>query len=71
MVAGALMVEWMIWTGKADVLFTSYVPLRADPLYYLGIILFAVGALLVVRRSSSRRSWSRSARGRTRARCRW
>ena len=47
MVVGAVMVEWMMWTGKADVLFTSYVPLRAHPLYYLGIILFAVGALIV------------------------
>jgi cytochrome c oxidase subunit 1 len=36
-----------MWSGRADVLFTSYVPLRADPLYYLGIILFAVGALIV------------------------
>ena len=24
--AGAVLVEWMVWTGKADVLFTSYVP---------------------------------------------
>jgi cytochrome c oxidase subunit I len=47
MTVGAAMVEVMIWTGKADVLMTSYIPLRADPLYYLGIILFAVGALLV------------------------
>ncbi len=47
MTVGAVLVEWMIWTGKADVLMTSYVPLRADPLYYLGIILFAVGALFV------------------------
>jgi cytochrome c oxidase subunit 1 len=47
MTIGAVMVEWMIWTGKADVLMTSYIPLRADPLYYLGIIFFAVGALLV------------------------
>jgi len=47
MVTGALLVEWMMWTGKADVLFTSYVPLRAHPLYYLGVILFAVGALIV------------------------
>ena len=47
MVAGALLVEVMVFTGKADVLFTSYPPLRADPLYYLGIILFAVGALIV------------------------
>jgi cytochrome c oxidase subunit I len=47
MVTGAVLCEWMIWTGKADVLMTSYIPLRAHPLYYLGIILFAVGALLV------------------------
>ncbi len=47
MVGGAVMVETMIWSGKADVLFTSYVPLRAHPLYYLGIIFFAVGALVV------------------------
>jgi cytochrome c oxidase subunit I len=47
MTVGATLVEVMIWTGKADVLMTSYIPLRADPLYYLGIILFAVGALLV------------------------
>jgi cytochrome c oxidase subunit 1 len=48
MVGGALMVEWMMWAGRADVLFTSYVPLRADPLFYLGVILFAVGALVTV-----------------------
>jgi cytochrome c oxidase subunit I len=47
MTVGATLVEVMIWTGRADVLMTSYIPLRADPLYYLGIILFAVGALLV------------------------
>ncbi|MDE2782965.1 MAG: cbb3-type cytochrome c oxidase subunit I, partial [Gemmatimonadota bacterium] len=48
MVVGTLMVEWTMWTGRADVLFTSYVPLRAHPLFYLGVILFAVGALTVV-----------------------
>jgi cytochrome c oxidase subunit I len=48
MVTGALMVEWMMFSGKADVLFTSYVPLRAEPPFYLGVILFAVGALVVV-----------------------
>ena len=47
MVVGALLVEWTMWTGQADVLFTSYVPLRADPNFYLGVILFAVGAILV------------------------
>ncbi len=48
MLAGALLVEWMMWSGRADVLFTSYVPLRADPNFYLGVILFAVGALVTV-----------------------
>ena len=48
MVIGAVMVEYLMWAGKADVLFTSYVPLRADSNFYLGIILFAVGALVMV-----------------------
>jgi cytochrome c oxidase subunit 1 len=47
MVVGALMVNWTMFSGQADVLFTSYVPLRATPPYYFGIILFAVGALVV------------------------
>ena len=47
MVLGAGLVEWMMISGRADVLFTSYVPLRADPPFYLGVILFAVGALVV------------------------
>ena len=37
-----------MWTGHADVLFTSYVPLQATSWFYLGVILFAVGALVVV-----------------------
>jgi cytochrome c oxidase subunit 1 len=48
MLAGAVTVEAMMWSGRADVLFTSYVPLRADPTFYLGVILFAVGALVTV-----------------------
>ncbi|MBA4072232.1 MAG: cytochrome c oxidase subunit I [Gemmatimonas sp.] len=47
MMAGTLMVEWAQWTGRADVLFTSYPPLKAHPALYLGVILFAVGALTV------------------------
>jgi cytochrome c oxidase subunit I len=45
MVTGSALSEVMIWSGRADVLLSSYIPLRAHPLYYLGIILFAVGAL--------------------------
>jgi cytochrome c oxidase subunit 1 len=48
MVVGALMVQWAMWSGRADVMFTSYVPLKAHWSYYLGIIFFAVGALVVV-----------------------
>ncbi len=47
MLLGTLIVEWAQWSGNADVLFTSYPPLKAHPLYYLGVIFFAVGALLV------------------------
>lgn len=46
MVGGVAIVVVMVLTGQADVLFTSYVPLQAHPLYYLGIVLFAVGALI-------------------------
>ncbi len=45
MLTGMLLVQWTQWTGRADVLFTSYPPLKAHPVFYLGIILFAVGAL--------------------------
>jgi len=49
MVAGFLMVDLVvIFTDKATVLMTSYVPLKASPWFYLGLILFAVGALVGV-----------------------
>jgi cytochrome c oxidase subunit 1 len=47
MALGMVLVNTMVLRGQADVLFTSYPPLMAHPLYYVGIILFAVGALLV------------------------
>ncbi|MEO5359539.1 MAG: cbb3-type cytochrome c oxidase subunit I [Nitrospirota bacterium] len=47
MVVGTALVSFAVLTGRADVLFTSYVPLKANPIHYLGIILFAVGALIV------------------------
>ncbi len=46
--AGFVLTDIMILWGYADVLMTSYVPLQAHWLYYLGIILFAVGALIAV-----------------------
>lgn len=45
---GSVMVDVLVLMGKGDVLMTSYVPLRAHPLWYLGVILFAVGALVGV-----------------------
>ncbi len=48
MVLGAACVEAMIFSGRADVMLTSYVPLKGHPIFYLGIILFAVGALVGV-----------------------
>jgi cytochrome c oxidase subunit 1 len=48
MALGALLVNVIVMLGEADVLYTAYVPLKAHPLFYLGVILFAVGALLGV-----------------------
>ncbi|HWU42857.1 MAG TPA: cbb3-type cytochrome c oxidase subunit I, partial [Bdellovibrio sp.] len=47
MVAGVILVNTMVFLGEADVTFSSYPPLKAHSNYYLGIILFAVGALIV------------------------
>ncbi|MBF0093396.1 MAG: cbb3-type cytochrome c oxidase subunit I [Alphaproteobacteria bacterium] len=46
MMIGALFANYVIVIGQASVMFTSYVPMRAHPLFYLGLILFAVGALI-------------------------
>ena len=48
MLTGALMVNYIILQGQADVMMTSYLPLLAHPLFYLGIILVAVGTLIGV-----------------------
>ena len=45
MLVGGVMVDYTIFAGTSDVLMTSYVPLKASPLFYLGIILVAVGTL--------------------------
>jgi len=46
MLVGALITNVAVLQGDSSVMFTSYVPMRAEPPFYLGIILFAVGALL-------------------------
>ena len=47
MLIGALLTSWMVlFTNTSDVMFSAYVPLKAHPLFYLGIILFAVGTIV-------------------------
>jgi cytochrome c oxidase subunit 1 len=46
MIVGALMNNYIVLTGQASVMMTSYAPMEAHPLFYLGLILFAVGALV-------------------------
>ncbi len=48
MAGGAVFVDWSILSGNADVMMTSYAPLKAHWSFYLGIVLFAVGALAAV-----------------------
>ncbi|UCG73201.1 MAG: cbb3-type cytochrome c oxidase subunit I [Chromatiales bacterium] len=46
MLVGALITNVVVLQGDSSVMFTSYVPMRAAPSFYLGLILFAVGALI-------------------------
>ena len=46
MILGALMNNFAVFKGDSSVMFTSYVPMGAHPAFYLGLILFAVGALI-------------------------
>ena len=46
MLIGAVTVNVAVFSGTSSVMFTSYVPLPAHPAFYLGLILFAVGALI-------------------------
>ena len=46
MVVGALMTNVAVLQGDSSVMFTSYPPMQAKPHFYLGLILFAVGALI-------------------------
>jgi len=46
MIVGALVNNVAVFRGDSSVMFTSYVPMGAHPAFYLGLILFAVGALI-------------------------
>lgn len=48
MVVGAIITNVAVLQGESTVMFTSYPPMMARPHFYLGIILFAVGALIGV-----------------------
>ncbi len=44
MLTGTLMAAWAILAGKASVLYTFYPPLKAHPLFYLGVALLIIGS---------------------------
>jgi len=46
MVIGSVLNNVAVFRGGSSVMMTSYVPMMAEPSFYLGIILFAVGALI-------------------------
>jgi len=46
MLIGAVMNNIDVFRGGSSVMMTSYVPMMATPWFYLGLILFAVGALI-------------------------
>jgi len=46
MLVGAVAVNIAVLKGDSSVMFTSYVPMKASPIFYLGVIVFAVGALI-------------------------
>jgi cytochrome c oxidase subunit 1 len=46
MVVGSITTMVSIFQGRSSVMMTSYVPMAAEPHFYLGLILFAVGALI-------------------------
>ena len=48
MVVGAGLANVAVLQGDSSVMFTSYVPMKATPHFYLALILFAVGALIGV-----------------------
>ena len=46
MLIGSILNNVAVFRGGSSVMMTSYVPMMAEPSFYLGIILFAVGALI-------------------------
>ncbi len=48
MLIGSVVNNITVFRGASSVMMTSYVPMMAEPNFYLGLILFAVGALVAV-----------------------
>ena len=46
MVIGSVTTNVAVFQGQSSVMMTSYAPMQAHPAFYLGLILFAVGALV-------------------------
>ena len=46
MLIGSVTTNVAVFQGDSSVMMTSYVPMMAQPAFYLGLILFAVGALV-------------------------
>lgn len=46
MIVGAILTNVAVLRGNSSVMMTSYVPMQAEPIFYLGLVLFAVGALI-------------------------
>ena len=46
MIVGAVLAALMIFSGKASVLYTFYPPLKAHPLFYIGLVIFVIGSWL-------------------------
>lgn len=46
MILGALVNNYSVFSGTSSVMLTSYASMGAHPTFYLGLILFAVGALI-------------------------
>ena len=71
MLIGSVVNNIAVFRGASSVMMTSYVPMMAEPNFYLGLILFAVGALIAVLRVLRHPGGGQEARRPTRARCRW
>jgi cytochrome c oxidase subunit I len=48
MILGIALAQWAMFSGNATVMFTAYPPMEAHPLYYAGVLMFAVGVLVAV-----------------------